>query len=67
MKEMNNKFIIISTIIAFVALYLFFINKEAVTQELALMNAFGGAVGMCVGLIIYRRILKNNSSEQDKE
>ncbi|MBV7440622.1 hypothetical protein KRX57_04250 [Weeksellaceae bacterium TAE3-ERU29] len=67
MKEITNKFIVISTIIAFVALYLFFGRKEDVTHELVLMNAVGGAIGMAIGLIIYRRILKNNSSDSDKD
>ncbi|MRJ08732.1 hypothetical protein EQP59_07240 [Ornithobacterium rhinotracheale] len=62
MKDYSNRFIIISTLIAVVGLYLFFLKKEEVTQELAIMNALGGGAGMAIGLIIYRKILRNTKS-----
>ncbi|MFU2094523.1 hypothetical protein ACQ1P2_03460 [Ornithobacterium rhinotracheale] len=62
MKDYSNRFIIISTLVAMVALYLFFINKEEVSQDLAIMNALGGGAGMAIGLIIYQKILRNNNS-----
>lgn len=62
MKDYSNRFIIISALIAMVVLYFFFINKEQVTQELAIMNAAGGGMGMAIGLIIYRKILRNTNS-----
>lgn len=58
MKEITSKFIIISTIVAFVGMYLFFISKQGVTQQLALINAAGGGVGWAIGLWLLRKDFK---------
>lgn len=65
MNKLNWQFFIISFVAAFVVLYFIMIRQEGSTQEQALLNAFGGGVGMVCGLFIYNRFIKKDEEPKD--
>lgn len=60
-NKMNLTKIVITFIAGFILTYLLFIFREKATQELALINALGGGVGLAVGYFIYEKYLNKGN------
>ena len=60
MKKLNWQFFVFSFVVTAIVMYIVMINQEGATQEQAMLNSFGGAVGMVLGLFIYNKFIKKD-------
>jgi len=60
MKKLNWQFFVFSFVVTAIVMYIVMINQEGATQEQAMLNAFGGSVGMVLGLFIYNKFIKKD-------
>lgn len=65
MKKLNWPFFAFSFVVAVVVMYIVMIRQDGATQEQAWMNAFGGGVGMVIGLFIYYKYIKKDDDNYD--